>query len=47
VRTLLSSAGGTGFMKLDYLVDYVMRKVKPLNWQAVRSYRVQGVGCKL
>ena len=22
-------------MKLDYLVDYVMRKVKPLNWQAV------------
>jgi len=35
VRTLLSPAGGIGFMKLDYLVDFVMRKVKPLNWQAV------------
>ncbi|KAF5842219.1 hypothetical protein DUNSADRAFT_8619 [Dunaliella salina] len=35
VRTLLSPAGGIGFMKLDYLVDFVMRRVKPLNWQAV------------
>lgn len=42
VRTLLK--GGQGFMKLGYLVDYVMREVKPLDWHKARAGRGGGRG---